>query len=172
MEHMTFKALLWSADALSVSLPRASRLGSLFRSSVAAHARGRGVEAVFTSKSVPAQAGASGDVLTSGAAGISSRIGGRRVGRHFRRPSGLLLRDGGQGAASRASFNTATAALRLSISAVILHLVHVRGVQDQNWLYVYYCTPVIKLFSWGIACEMFPYISRGNTETSHASRAF
>ena len=120
MEHMTFKALLWSADALSVSLPRASRLGSLFRSSVAAHARGRGVEAVFTSKSVSAQAGASGDVLTSEAAGISSRIGGRRVGRHFRRPSGLLLRDGGQGAASRASFNTATAALRLSISAVIL----------------------------------------------------
>jgi hypothetical protein len=34
--------------------------------------------------------------------------------------SGLVHRAGGQGAASRASFNTATAALRLSISAVIM----------------------------------------------------
>jgi hypothetical protein len=120
MEHMTFKAPLWSADALSLSLPSAFCLGSLLRSSLGAHAPGRGVAAVFMSNLVRAQAGASGDVRTSGASGISSVIAGRRVGRHFRSPSGLLHRDGGQGAASRVSFNTATAALRLSISAVIL----------------------------------------------------
>ena len=117
MEHMTFKAPLWSADALSLSLPRAFRLGSLLRSPLGAHAPGRGVAAVFMSNAVRAKAGASGDVRTSGASGISSVIGGRRVGRHL---SGLVHRAGGQGAASRASFNTATAALRLSISAVIM----------------------------------------------------